>query len=240
MSFRWWISDTHVNHPNILKYCGRPMLKSGDLDSAGRWISSEIAFQRAEEMNAILIRNANSRVKAEDTVVCVGDFACQGGEKGTAGLHVKTADLLARLNGTWVLMEGNHDKTNGVKPVCNFMSCRIANYRVGVQHIPLYDEDLLNAAHDKWLLLSDEEKELDPWRDRLDEEQKARAKVHAEYCRQSFDFMLCGHIHTAWHVMKIAGLWHVNVGVDANRFMPINDSEVLGLFQQAKRSTTTK
>jgi calcineurin-like phosphoesterase family protein len=50
-----------------------------------------------------------------------------------------------------------------------------------------------------------------------------------------FDFMICGHVHNAWKVKKIAGMWHVNVGVDVNRYMPINDTEVVLLVEQAER-----
>ena len=48
--------------------------------------------------------------------------------------------------------------------------------------------------------------------------------------------MICGHIHNAWKVKQVAGLWHVNVGVDVNRYMPINDQEVLQIFEKAKRA----
>ena len=51
-----------------------------------------------------------------------------------------------------------------------------------------------------------------------------------------FDFMLCGHVHQAWHTKKIAGIWHINVGVDVNRYMPINDQEVLQIFEKTVRN----
>ena len=228
---RWWIADTHANHPNIIRYCSRPWMEPGDLDAAGMWVSPEIAFLRAEQMNAALIQKANDRVKKEDTVVCVGDFACRGGERGVQGLHIKPAELLEKLNGTWVLLEGNHDPGNSVKSVCDFMSCRIGLFRVGVQHRPLYDD----ATYRKWLAGTDEERAANPWRERMSEEVREKSIAHARYCLEQFNFMICGHVHNAWHTKMIAGVWHVNVGVDVNRYMPVNDMEVLNIFQRAKK-----
>ena len=226
---RWRYSDTHFNHPNILRYCNRPQLKPGDLDVSGKWVSPEIAFQRAEKMNADFIRNCNQRVKPDDTVVCVGDFSCRGGEKGVQGLHLPPAEILAQLNGTHVVIAGNHDAQNGVKSVANFMSCEIAKYRVGVQHRPLQDEE----AYLKWKALSPAEKAANPWRDRMSDQWREHEFIHASYCRKQFDFMICGHVHNAWKVKKVAGIWHVNVGVDVNRYMPIDDQEVVQIYEKA-------
>jgi len=226
---RWWTSDQHYNHANIARYTNRPQVKDGDLNADGSWVSPEIAFQRAEQMNVMLKREANQRVKKEDTVICVGDFSCRGGEKGVKGTHEAPADILAQLNGTYILIGGNHDLNNGVKPIAGFMACEIAKYRVGVQHCPLQDEE----AYLKWQSLSPEDKAFNPWRDRMSDYQREREFVKASYCRRQFDFMICGHVHNAWKVKKIAGIWHVNVGVDANRYMPINDQEVVQLYEKA-------
>jgi calcineurin-like phosphoesterase family protein len=61
-------------------------------------------------------------------------------------------------------------------------------------------------------------------------------KIHTEYCQKAFAFMIVGHVHNNWKTRLIAGVWHVNVGVDVNRYMPISDQEVLQIFEQAKAS----
>lgn len=193
-------------------------MQDGDLDANGEWVSPEIAIQRAEKMNMGLKREANMRVKPEDTVVCVGDFACRGGEKGVMGLRQHPMDILSELNGKWVIVRGNHDENNGVKADCEFMTVEIGRYRVGVQHRPLMD--VANPrSYDHmpmWL--------------------QKKSKAHAAYCREMFDFMICGHVHNAWSVLKISGLWHINVGVDVHRFMPIKDMEVMAIYERLIRN----
>jgi len=214
MSQRFWIADTHFNHPNILKYCTRPQLKAGDLDEQGNWMSVEIAALRAEQMNTMLIRNANSRVKEDDRVICVGDFACKGGEKGVPGLHIPSAQILSSLNGRWTIVEGNHDDNNGVKADCEFMTVSIGRMKAAVRHRPLMDEGMKGKMHPKAY-----DKEMDT----------------SEYCRRTVDVVICGHVHNSWHTKKIAGIWHVNVGVDVNRYMPITDSELINIIGKIGR-----
>ena len=117
---RFWTADIHMGHQNIIKYCNRP-------------------FADAARMNAALIRNCNQRVSAEDTVVHVGDFCCKGAERGIAGVRTKAKEWLPQLNGTWVLLEGNHDGNNGTKTVGSALFGTIGTYRFVAQHRPLSD-----------------------------------------------------------------------------------------------------
>ena len=76
------ISDTHLNHTNIIKYCNRP-------------------FSSVEEMNKAIIDNWNNTVGPDDYVYMLGDF-CLGG--------VETVkELCSQLNGHKILIKGNHD-----------------------------------------------------------------------------------------------------------------------------------
>lgn len=76
------IADTHFNHENIIQYCNRP-------------------FSSVEEMNATMIKNWNSVVGKDDLVIHLGDFAF--GNKQSA------RDIMNKLNGTKMLIMGNHD-----------------------------------------------------------------------------------------------------------------------------------
>lgn len=81
----WFTSDHHFGHANIIKYCNRP-------------------YNSVAHMNALMVSAWNSVVEPEDTVYYLGDFAMQP--------HMVTA-ILPTLNGTKVLIAGNHDKCHG-------------------------------------------------------------------------------------------------------------------------------
>ena len=73
-------SDNHFFHYNIIKYCNRP-------------------FKTYQEMNEEMIKKWNSVVGVNDIVLHLGDFAFKG----------KAYLIRPRLNGTIILIRGNHD-----------------------------------------------------------------------------------------------------------------------------------
>ena len=78
---RWFTSDLHFYHFNVIRYCDRP-------------------FTTVEEMNEGLVENWNRKVKAEDEVYILGDFS----------LALRPVELFPRrLNGLKYLVPGNHD-----------------------------------------------------------------------------------------------------------------------------------
>lgn len=78
---RFWTSDWHFGHYNVITYCNRP-------------------FFTVEEMNEAFEKQWNSQVKPDDEVMFVGDFS----------LNEKWVELiLPRLNGIKHLFTGNHD-----------------------------------------------------------------------------------------------------------------------------------
>lgn len=79
----FFTSDTHFGHANILKYC--PNRK----------------FSTVDEHDEHLIRVWNDKVKPDDTIFHLGDFAF--------GAIEKSYSILDRLHGKKVLITGNHD-----------------------------------------------------------------------------------------------------------------------------------
>lgn len=77
----WFTADLHFDHKNIIKYCNRP-------------------FNSVIEMNETLISNWNGRVHKDDLVYILGDFSFKHPDK-----------YLEKLNGTKILIFGNHDDT---------------------------------------------------------------------------------------------------------------------------------
>jgi calcineurin-like phosphoesterase family protein len=81
---KWFVSDTHFFHENIIRFCGRP-------------------FANAEIMNENLVKNWNSVVGKNDFVYHLGDVFIGGSERDQN-------ELLYSLNGHKRLIVGNHDK----------------------------------------------------------------------------------------------------------------------------------
>lgn len=77
------ISDLHLGHRNIIRYCRRP-------------------FSCVDEMDQALIRAWNRTITPLDTVIFCGDLSLS--RQG----HPR--EYLRRLNGTKVMVRGNHDR----------------------------------------------------------------------------------------------------------------------------------
>ena len=80
---KFYTSDLHFGHQNIIKYSGRP-------------------YGSVEEMNEALIENWNNVVRPDDDVWVLGDVAM--------GKIAESLPLCKRLNGTKFLVPGNHDR----------------------------------------------------------------------------------------------------------------------------------
>lgn len=114
---RWFISDTHFSHANVIRYTGRP-------------------FATVEEMDRCLIRNWNECVEAEDQVFFLGDF----GLGDVDHLH----SIYAQLNGNKVAIRGNHDRNAnwmmrvGFPVVLESAFIKMGEHLVELVHIPSY------------------------------------------------------------------------------------------------------
>jgi len=94
----WFISDTHFNHGNIIKYCNRPW--HGENSQTGDLI---VRDSDVEMMNEEIIKNWNSVVGKEDIVWHLGDFCLGRNQKETI------PEFVSKLNGKINLIMGNHD-----------------------------------------------------------------------------------------------------------------------------------
>jgi len=112
---KWFISDTHFSHTNIIRYTGRP-------------------FQSVDEMNEKMIENWNAHVKPEDTVFFLGDFGL--------GTTEFLTDLCSKLHGNKICIRGNHDGTPakmhkiGFSRVLESAFIKIGRHPVELVHIP--------------------------------------------------------------------------------------------------------
>lgn len=117
---RYVISDLHLGHANIIEYCNRP-------------------FESGEEMNAVLVENWNSVVDAGDVVFLVGDLAMAP--------HETAVEFARQLNGSILLVKGNHDEGLDVDrvpfPVVSAYEFSVEKYNFYCTHRP---EDIVASA----------------------------------------------------------------------------------------------
>jgi calcineurin-like phosphoesterase family protein len=122
---KWFISDTHFFHGNILKF------KSED----GKFIRR---FSSTEEMNEKMIQNWNSVVKDNDYIYHLGDVTFQYGRP--------FQELMHRLKGNKRLIVGNHDKLKEVGLMKHFQKVELwkgfKEHDFTCSHIPLRLESL--------------------------------------------------------------------------------------------------
>ena len=189
----YFTADFHVGHANVITFDKRP-------------------FKDLDHMHRVLINNYNNTVSPESVCYFLGDM----------GL-CKTDTLkkvLDELNGTKVLILGNHDRNTysmyeqGFDVVLNAGVFYIGKHRISMSHCPLPGikrEDITGMKGAK---------DGDNW--------------HGEFKNGMFtsqdltvDFHLHGHIHSGPHCEKETRTdRQFDVGVAANGYKPVSISEV--------------
>lgn len=92
-------SDLHFWHKNILGYTKRP-------------------FSSVEEMNECIVNIWNSQVSSKDTTYHLGDFAFNSNLE-------EVTKLLRRLNGSKIMILGNHDREGFYRRIADDNHTRI-------------------------------------------------------------------------------------------------------------------
>lgn len=189
----YFTSDWHIGHKNSIVFDNRP-------------------FRDVDHMHEVLINNYNASVKDGDVCYFLGDIGL------TKSDVIK--DVISKLNGTKVLILGNHDANTysmydrGFDVVLNAGIFYMGKYRVSMSHCPLpgvFREDVTNmkgaVPGENW---------------------------HGENKNQMFmsfdntvDFHLSGHIHSGPHNTKKRTLKNqFDVGVVANKYRPVSISQI--------------
>lgn len=127
---KWFISDTHFFHENILKF----------KDLSGR---KTRPFQTIEEMHETIIENWNSVVNDNDYVYHLGDVTFRYGKEFN--------ELMSRLKGRKRLILGNHDRLKGTDLMKWFEKVDLwkgfKEYNFTASHIPLMLQSLRDGAY---------------------------------------------------------------------------------------------
>lgn len=185
-------SDFHIGHQNVLTLSNRP-------------------FRDLDHMHRVLVNNYNAVVPKDGICYFLGDMGlCKSS---------LIKDILNQLNGTKVLISGNHDSpTNsmynkGFDVVLNSCSMIIAKELVTMSHFPLLDtfrEDITGMVRavdgDNW---------------------HGETKYRDRAVHNHGQFHLQGHIHSpnGGKSKRIEGR-QMDVGIDANGFRPVSISQI--------------
>ena len=188
----FFTSDWHVNHFNCIKFDNRP-------------------FQSLHEMHEKLISNFNKHVPENGITYFLGDIA--------TGPTEIVHSVISRLNGTKVVIVGNHDKATtsmyncGFDVVLNTATIYVCGQKVTMSHCPLfgvYREDTTgmhgNTKGENW---------------------HGEVKNAMFTVKDEGQFHLHGHIHSpnSGKSTKILGR-QMDVGVPAWNFRPVSIGEV--------------
>ena len=118
---RWFTSDLHLNHTNIIDYTGRP-------------------FSNVDEMNGVICARWNERISPADEVFLVGDAFLGDPAQGD--------ELIGSFNGRKTLILGNHDRhkrelRNVFSVVVKRLDLALKDGRRALlRHVPMPSDDL--------------------------------------------------------------------------------------------------
>jgi len=176
-------ADSHWGHRNIIRYADRPFHE--------QWFPYD---PDVEAMNEALVDNWNAVVGPQDLVYHLGDVAM--------GSKDSSLTYISRLNGTKILLPGNHDSCwvghkGAVAQVQKYLDAGFdVVHRTNTIEIGGY-----LACHFPYSSTAHDERYAE-WRPK----RQGRKLIH-------------GHIHTAW---KTKDDDQLNVGVDVWDYTPVN------------------
>jgi len=115
MSKKWYTSDFHLFHNNIIKYCERP-------------------FKDIWEMHDAIVDGINSTIAPNDELFILGDVSFYGAEK--------VIKILEKIRGQKHFIIGNHDAKNmkkwdGWRSVNHYLEIKDQGQNVVLMHYPI-------------------------------------------------------------------------------------------------------
>lgn len=124
-------SDLHFGHANIMKFCPQSRAR----------FNNDVTY-----MNEQMVREWNAIVEPEDTVYILGDVAFLPAQKA--------AEYMNRLNGSKILVEGNHDRKaltdsafrSSFKEVHKYLDVNYAGTKCVMFHYPIAEWDQMHRG----------------------------------------------------------------------------------------------
>jgi len=214
---RWFTSDLHFGHANIIRFCSRPFSADGWFEDAPALIPDP------DTMNVALCQAINASVGPEDELWVLGDVAM--------GRLEETLPLIRNLTaGRKVLVAGNHDR------------CHPSNGSRAQRYLDLYS-DRERSGFDEVILTNSSLTLIDGTRVQVSHfpfalsPQESRARRGATKATDRFlkwrptdvgEWLLCGHVHDAWRQQGR----QINVGIDAWGGRPVSETDLVALIAE--------
>ena len=191
----FFTSDWHLGHEKVLEFDKRP-------------------FKDVDHMHRVLINSYNASISPDGICYHLGDVGFQNIEL--------TKSILSQLNGTKILILGNHDRSVtamyklGFHAVMYSATLYIAQERVTLTHCPLLGVSRENVK------LQKNHTEGENWHGEL-------SPKYAKFTvKNEGQFHLHGHIHSRIdkpNSKKIQGR-QFDIGVPANNYRPVSIGEI--------------
>lgn len=214
---RFWTSDNHFDHGNIITFCSRPFTQpvavTGYDDEE---VETDLLTPDVDLMNESMIERWNAKVSKGDEVWVVGDFAL--------GRIETSVNFAKDLNGNKFLIPGNHDRCHPMYPPHKQKRQIYEDAGFTIMETQVLTEiggTPVRACHFPYQFGShgfdDKFSGLRPDDDGM--------------------ILIHGHTHSS---EAITGPRQVHVGVDAHDFYPISEDEVISLITMISGGTTSK
>lgn len=220
---RWFSSDLHFGHANIIRFCDRPFLKFPDTDSAfSQDMTGPVNF-----MNESIISNINEYVTEDDELWLLGDLAM-----GNVDHTLKLPQRFRTRN--LVLVAGNHDRChpyNGAKHE-KWIQRYQEDTKAKVLHLTETNLTLSNGITvvvNHFPFPSSEQARPGRGKDGKPVEDKFASWRPVE---TGDNWLLCGHVHEKWRQQGR----QVNVGIDAWGGRPVSEEEIIDLINAGEQN----
>lgn len=199
----YFTSDLHLGHANSIKFDNR-------------------LFKNLEEMHRVLVENYNKVVPPEGLCYFLGDIFMMSTSEA--------ASIINQLNGTKILIRGNHDPKMGSCLKAGFDAVlekgqiSIGKTIVTMSHCPLrgvYREDTTEM------------------RGKFEPNWHGESKYGLKYSFEDFgQFHLHGHIHSPnrGRSERVLGR-QLDVGVPANQYKPVKIGEIQSWIDRYKKES---
>lgn len=184
----FYTADLHFGHQRIQEFV--PWRPGADVD----------------EMNQVLIERWNETVTLQDDVIVLGDVAM--------GKIADTLPLVGQLNGSKVLLPGNHDRCfEGLKGwekwVQRYLDVGFNDIVQGTGTNCLGEKMVVKLNHFPYTKDERHEDRFDEWLPHNDHK----------------TWLLHGHVHQLWKTQRAH--MQINVGVDVWDYRPVSAEQLL-------------